>query len=312
MDGLIDFFTHSLQIALCAAISSLPLFLIVASITLVGRRWMSARSRFALWTLVLIRMVLPFSWETPFGLGMLTNRLETVKEAPAHPLQNLAVDGFPDTQISSHEVGALPTEIAVEVWSLLDRTIVILGIGFSCVSFYLAVWFMVTSFRLAYRVRRGTTPQNPAWTELLDRGCSEFGIRVPVQFRILPQWKTPATMGFFHPVIILPDDAETLTDLEMQHVIWHELAHVKRGDSAWNGLWLAARCLQWWNPCFLWTQHSWLSERELACDALVLQYLDPSVAPDYGRTIIRFLERLSDRTGVPRTFSVPGLVMIVG
>ncbi len=312
MDGVF-FETAGLFVVLAVrgAISCLPLFLIVGVITLTGRRWLSARTRFALWTLVLVRLLLPFSLETPFGWGNLTNRL-TVSTPVAGPA--FAEDEFPIPTFEA-PLEEIPAGVLVDGSSRVSWTevgVLTLVFGGTGISLLLATWMLVTSIRTSRRIRRGVDPDHRSWKDLLDQGRRQFGIRMPVQLRCVTNWTTPATMGFFRPIIVLPEDAATLSETELQHVLWHELAHIKRGDAAWSYLWIVARCLQWWNPCFWWTQHCWLAERELACDALVMQHLGSSAAPDYGRTLIHFLERLSSSAGASQRIPLPGLVMLLG
>jgi bla regulator protein blaR1 len=313
MEGFSEFACRFAGLALCAAVSSLPLCVIVGAITLVGQRTLSARMRFALWSLVLIRMILPVSLETPFGLGMLTNHLPDSTSTPVLSAKDLSREmSLPDVGEPLHEFlyatpATVPTTWRWDHW-VEDMAM----FGMTGVSLLLACWFLVTSIRTSRRIRRGVAPEHRTWTELLNQGRRQFGIRVAVELRTLRQWTTPATMGYFRPIIILPDDAASLSETEVRHVLWHELAHIKRGDAAWSYLWIVARCLQWWNPCFWWTQRCWLAERELACDALVMQHLGSSAGPEYGRTLIHFLERLSQSSISSPSLPLPGLVMLLG
>ncbi|MFO0918461.1 MAG: M56 family metallopeptidase [Planctomycetaceae bacterium] len=312
MDGFVEYSSQFAALALCAAVSSLPLFLLVGAITWGGRRWLSARARFALWTLVLVRMIVPFSVETPFGLGMFFNHWTVYEAIPVAEPHGLLVeyDETGGVQLSDSVTGDVSSLSPMETWMMCLETIA--WISLPVVSLLLAGWLLATSVQLTQRVRHGIEPNDPGWSELLAQGRKEFNIRVPVHLRVLSNWTTPATMGFFRPVIILPEDAALLSRSELQHVLWHELAHIKRCDTAWNGLWIAARCFQWWNPCFWMTQRAWLAERELACDALVMQHLGSDAATDYGRTLLRFLERLSQSPRFSPAVQLPGLVMFLG
>ena len=316
MDGFLDFACWFVQWAVYTAFSSLPLFLIVGVVTVAGRRWLSARSRFALWSLVLIRMVLPVSLETSFGLGMLT-RSVTVNASSIEAADKTVELSPPDIEESANADPHPTIVAAVPAWSWTDlRREYLVGMaatfGMIGVSLILAIWFLFASLHLSYRIRHGAVPTDCRWNELLKKGCSQFGIRVPVQLRLVANWQTPATTGYFRPIIILPEDTATLSVAELQHIVWHELAHIKRGDSAWSYLWMAVRCLHWWNPCFWWTERCWLAERELACDALVMQHLGRDAGPDYGRTLLLFLERLSPSASPFQPISLPGLVMLLG
>ena len=45
-------------VVLQAAVRTVPLFLVVVVITSLGRRWLAARARYALWSIVLVRLML--------------------------------------------------------------------------------------------------------------------------------------------------------------------------------------------------------------------------------------------------------------
>lgn len=316
MDGLFSGFA---QYAVIAAISSLPLFVAVALITEIslftgiGRRWLTARIRFALWTLVLVRLMLPLSLETPFGWGNMVRRWYD----PDSPRlsQNfdgvLAAEPSPEPEsapLSNLHVATKVAEGLSQNWR--DQLATVIAYAMPFLSLMLAAWLATTSFRLSRRIRFANPVKNPAWEELLAEGRQAYGIRVPVRLCVLDDWNAPATLGIVRPTIILPATAESLTSCELQHVLWHELAHVRRCDAAWNCLWIFVRCLQWWNPCFWWAQRAWLSERELACDALAIQLISTSPA-EYGRTLLRFLEQMSP-SAVSGQIRTPGLVSFLG
>lgn len=312
MDGVTDLSVAFTSIAVRSALSSLPLFLSITLITWFGRRWLSARARFAFWTLVLVRMILPVSIQTPFGWGCFEQWWITPMNQPTTKQFFLDSGPFMDVVASPtnvHPLAVEPGPTANAIWFewLSSASFV----GLPAISVLLAIWLVVTSLRLMLRVRREVATVDPVLEAILGEGCRVFGIRSKVQLRVFNDWKAPATLGFFRPLIILPADTESLSESEMRHILWHELAHIKRGDAAFSYLWIAVRCLQWWNPCFWWAQRNWLAEREIACDALAIRSLDSSPA-EYGRTLLRFLERLAQSTDVPRNMLAPGLVQFLG
>jgi hypothetical protein len=82
-------------------------------------------------------------------------------------------------------------------------------------------------------------------------------------------------------------------------VFLHELAHLKRRDLLWN--WLAAllQAVHWFNPLVWFGFARWRAVREMACDALALEAAGEGKNQEYGRTILRLLERFTYRTASP-------------
>ncbi len=80
----------------------------------------------------------------------------------------------------------------------------------------------------------------------------------------------PLTFGFLRPVILLPADANAWPADRRDHVILHELAHIRRHDFALQLLARVALALFWWQPLAWFAWRRILAERETAADDLVL------------------------------------------
>ena len=59
--------------------------------------------------------------------------------------------------------------------------------------------------------------------------------------------ESPFILGIFRPRILLPS---TIQSIEMQHVIAHEKAHLKRLDHLWKPLGYVLLSVYWFNPVF--------------------------------------------------------------
>ncbi|MFZ4683947.1 MAG: M56 family metallopeptidase, partial [Terrimicrobiaceae bacterium] len=95
------------------------------------------------------------------------------------------------------------------------------------------------------------------------------------------------------PVILVPENIDRLPQTQRTHLIWHEIARIKRYDSAKSLLFTVVRIFHWWNPIFWWTQWQWKLERELACDRLAAQRLGEQQAAEYRQTLTHYLENPS-------------------
>jgi beta-lactamase regulating signal transducer with metallopeptidase domain len=96
---------------------------------------------------------------------------------------------------------------------------------------------------------------------------------------------SPAVLGFFRPVIVLPrSHAASLTEGQSRLIVLHEIAHVRRGDD-WCAL--AERIilgLTWVNPVMHWVGRELSLTREMACDEWVVRQTASPVA--YARCLI--------------------------
>jgi beta-lactamase regulating signal transducer with metallopeptidase domain len=144
------------------------------------------------------------------------------------------------------------------------------------------------------RLKRAARPFSPdekrrlgPWLPLLSRGraprlcwCGELDV--------------PAAIGFLDPVVALPDGRlARLTDEQLQHVVLHELAHVRRRDD-WSVL--AERtlvALMWVNPAAHWMRRRLAIAREMACDDWVVGRTASAAAYALSLTTVAELTALS-------------------
>ena len=102
---------------------------------------------------------------------------------------------------------------------------------------------------------------------------------------VTDQVATPCLFGLKRPVIYLT--AETEDEETMAHVLAHELTHYKHKDHIWSALRCICLCLHWYNP-LAWICAS-LSKKdaELACDESTIRSLGEDQRVSYGETLIR-------------------------
>jgi TonB family protein len=128
---------------------------------------------------------------------------------------------------------------------------------------------MIVAAVAVARVRRAAVPFGDA---NLCRGLAHsLGIRHAVDVLEAAPGTMPMTFGVLHNAILLPADAAQWSEDRRRVVLLHELAHVRRGDTASHLLARIALSLNWWNPLAWTAWRQFLKEREIATDDLVLQ-----------------------------------------
>ena len=140
-----------------------------------------------------------------------------------------------------------------------------------------------------FRLRRGGCSEAPAEAhELLEEWRASLRIPQPVAVALSSRVRQPLVAGFGRAFVLLPPRAMEWPRRRLEHVLLHELAHVRRQD---NLVILAQRILEtvlWFHPA-VWAVSRWLDdEREHCCDELVLALLrDPT---EYAETLIHLAE----------------------
>ncbi len=94
---------------------------------------------------------------------------------------------------------------------------------------------------------------------------------------------TPFVLGIMRPRIYLPFH---MNEQDMQYVIAHEKAHLKRGDHLWKPFSFLLLILHWFNP-IIWLWHIMLCrDIEFACDEKVVKDFSSEQKADYSQALL--------------------------
>ncbi len=94
---------------------------------------------------------------------------------------------------------------------------------------------------------------------------------------------SPFVLGIIKPKIYLPFN---INGQDMEHVIAHEQAHIRRKDHLWKPLGFLVLTLHWFNP-LVWLGYVLLCrDIELACDEKVVKELDSVQRADYSEALL--------------------------
>lgn len=234
---------------------------------------------YALWAVVLFRLLCPFSLPAPFSLLSLfqTSATETGQMAylPAPSTEQVPLPApTPSTEEAPLPDAPSPADNSprfdwMEGASILWAAGVVGMAGYS----------LVQLIRLRKRLV-GALP--------LDR-----------TLRLADHIDTPFVLGLFRPKIYLPSH---LSGQEQALIVCHERHHIRRGDPILRTVAYAALCLHWFNPLV------WLAFRlsgrdmEMCCDEAVIRELGPEVRADYSACLLRFSAKGSLHFSAPLAF----------
>ncbi len=94
---------------------------------------------------------------------------------------------------------------------------------------------------------------------------------------------SPFVLGIIKPKICLPFH---MNEQDMDHVVAHEMAHIRRKDHLWKPLGFLLLTLHWFNP-LMWLGYVLLCrDIELACDEKVIGGLDREARADYSEALL--------------------------
>ncbi len=215
----------------------------------------------ALWGLVAIRLLCPFSIESNFSL---------IPNAETLPPEVVFAD--PRHELPDASFGLVQNPIYSEYF---NSTVVIDNVDrfqFDAL-FWIYAWFLgifamliyalVSYIRLRRTVRTAIPKEGNVWL------CDSV--------------KSPFILGVFRPRIYLPSDMDENT---AELVLRHERAHLKRRDHLWKPLGFVLLCVYWFNP-ILWLSYVLLCrDIELACDEKVIKDMENADKKAYSEALL--------------------------
>jgi len=119
------------------------------------------------------------------------------------------------------------------------------------------------------RAARALPPS--AWQARCDRLAHQLGLRRMVRVADAAFVDGPVVIGWLRPVVLLPVAALAgLTPAQVEAILAHELAHVRRHDAVVNACQTAAETLLFYHPAVWWLSSRIRAEREHCCDDIAL------------------------------------------
>ena len=154
---------------------------------------------------------------------------------------------------------------------------------------------LLASWRKVQRMQRhGTTPAPAVWQECLSRLVARLRVRMPVKLVESALVEVPTVIGWLKPMILLPAAALVgLDPRELEALLAHELAHIRRHDYLINLLQTAIETLLFYHPAVWWLSRRIREERELCCDDLAV-----TVCGD-GMVYARALATMEELRSIP-------------
>ncbi|MBC7821782.1 MAG: M48 family metalloprotease, partial [Planctomycetaceae bacterium] len=138
---------------------------------------------------------------------------------------------------------------------------------------------LLVGWRVVQRLKRfAVVPAAEAWQLRSKDLATRLGISRTVKLVESALIEVPTVIGWLRPMILLPVSVLTnLTPQQLEAVLAHELAHIRRHDYLVNLLQTAIETLLFYHPAVWWLSRLIRSEREHCCDDLALSLCDSPV-----------------------------------
>lgn len=174
---------------------------------------------------------------------------------PAHPVWNVRTDMEVTGPLGPRLAAIVPWLApfwVVGVWIFAFRQV--------------AGWISVCGLR-----RRGVCCAPEGWQKELGRLSAQLRVSRPILLLESCLADVPMVVGHLRPAILMPIGLLTgLPAGQMEAILLHELAHIRRCDYLVNVLQRSAECLLFYHPAAWWISRVIRAERENCCDDVVV------------------------------------------
>jgi bla regulator protein BlaR1 len=288
---------------------------------------LSPRLHHGLWLLVLIRLLVPVVPESPLSIfnvvtqaghaavGYVNSVIEdntsnntnksdfssrnqkqtqtnnVVDTANGNNVANDAKQEKPFTKEINSKKLTIPS--TTEKNTLNQIMIKVLSCLWFIIFISLIICNLIFTYKFKKRVQNLSLVTDTQITSILNECKSKLKIKKDILIYDTDSACSPFVGGMLLPKIYFPKDVlNEIEEKQLTHVMMHELVHYKRKDLFYNFFAVVSTALHWFNPLVLVAMKKMKEDREIACDAYVLETLGENESTEYGMTLIK-LSRLS-------------------
>lgn len=148
----------------------------------------------------------------------------------------------------------------------------------------IATWLQVQRLRT-----QGTAEVGAEYVASLRRVLHQLAISRPVRLLQSTVVQVPAVIGWLRPVVLIPVTLlNGLTISQLEAILAHELAHIRRHDYLINLMQVVIETLLFYHPAAWWISREVRDTREHCCDDLAVQVSGNPA--DYARALLALEE----------------------
>jgi Zn-dependent protease with chaperone function len=170
-------------------------------------------------------------------------------------------------------------------------------------------WFMIAAagllrvgigFWRLHGLRKSCVPVDTATLDSLPRKTlAEFDSPRSAQLCVSDALRVPTAIGFMRPLVVIPLWAmRELSIAELNAILLHELAHLRRRDDWTNLVQKIVGAVFFFHPAVWWIEKKLTLEREMACDDLVLARTETTNPRAYAECLVSLAEKSFLRRGL--------------
>lgn len=282
------------------------------------RNKLTPRWHYLLWIVLLVRLLLPWSPDSSYSIySILSNSYKMSTSFKTQIFASLKNEGNNETKTIPYKTVVMEDEKFVpssqqstrenNIKTSNKETIRVekrkdKPISFHTIALY--IWLIgvfilgfktqIQNYRLINFIKKQPVISDKRILDIFKICKKSMSVQKDIPLILAGKVSNPTVLGFFRPKLLLSKELiNRLTEQQLRHIFFHELAHIRRRDVGFNWLMHSLLILNWFNP-ILWFAYICMREdQELACDAYALSFMEEEEKIPYGHTIISLLEQYS-------------------
>ena len=230
---------------------------------------------YILWCIPLLRLILPFSFESilslipvnpepiPVDIGQaFSPQINTGVSSVDHSVNNILPVSEVATSMNSLQI---IISIGAMIWIIIMMALIIYGI--------------ISYIKLKNKLVDAVLVEDNVYSS--SKICSPFVI------------------GIIEPKIYLPS---SVIESEREYILLHERTHIKRFDHIFRFIGFLVLCIYWFNPLVWISYYISGKDMEMSCDESVISKLGSSVKKEYSQSLLNFTIKRSNFRISPLAF----------
>ncbi|HWQ05659.1 MAG TPA: DUF6034 family protein [Feifaniaceae bacterium] len=244
---------------------------------------LSPMLKYALWFLLIARLLLPVTLDTGvrlFPLPVQDSQLTAAATEEQTAPQSAASTGTAAEQAAAPAQTA-ETNAGRSMLTINQVLPVVWLVGAALVGGWMGISYAV----LRRKMRKNAAEPSERLLALLAEAKAETGVRGNI--RLCCQYAVGAPAMVFPNLLFLPLGAlVSMNDEEVKNALRHELTHVKRGDSAVSVLIALLCAVYWFHPVVWMAAFLMRADMETACDAAVTKRFSSDEKERYAHLLL--------------------------
>ncbi|NDI36084.1 M56 family metallopeptidase [Chengkuizengella sediminis] len=304
---------------------------------------LSAHWHYYIWLILIIRLLIPFSFESslslvqyfptfsefkinepietpvrnqttspPLNMENIKGKNEniTINEMNEPPvaiqtMTNLTLTNFNKEIMEVGEKDSISESVAVKQIKFNIFNLSSLGMLWLFGVLMVFIFFLIENIDYNWRLSKQPKCKDVDILSLLEACKKKLKVSSNIQIINDDKIDSPSIIGFLVPKIVISKPLlESLSKNEKKYVLLHELTHFKKKDVLIQWMSIIVLAIHWFNPIIWYSFYQLRKDCELSCDASVLSQLKKDEHLAYGNTLLSVLGKVSKPTFIPSSIGM--------